>query len=494
MEQDEIIIQGPLLSRAIRRQIRTWIWLGPLLTLLFLFLALCIVPTSYTASASVAMQQTPSMGGSPLLLLAGGGGQGKLYLGILRSRQMAEDVEHHVHLEQIYGGSEEAAVGLLMAGIKPDDTGADGLLYITVTLPGPPRISLHHSANSAQIKAATAEAANAYALALKEYYATSANDQASLLLRGAEKEQNRARADYEASLTQLLEFSRGLKRVDPRVAPSSSSPSDTSGAATTDAATAASGLSGLYASQAQIQAELSAAVASRRTLDVGTAKQLQNLPNVPTDDALLNDARTRVAQDQRAYESAVKLFGPENPRVIQAQTQLGVDQAQLNRQIQGIKNNLTTPDLRITQQIQSLYARKAIVEKQIAEAERQLGVHRELSGEFGRLQTEVGIRLDVLKATLAEAAKVRLDNDYAQNRMSVIDPALPPGGGGPALSRLVLLCLIPALLLFLLAVARQYGREVKATGPAPAGGASANGTGAKMGLESEDAAAKAGKR
>ena len=487
VEQDEIIIQGPLLSRAIRRQLRRWAWLGPMLTLLLLALALCLLHTSYTTSVSIAMQQSSPIGASPLAMLAGAGGQSKLYLGVLKSRQAAESVERHVHLNQLYGISDDAAVKMLMKSVKPDETAADGLLYISVTLGGSPRLSLHHSPDTAQIKVAAAQAANAYALALKEYYATSGTDQASVLLRGADTEQRRARADYDAALTQLLEFSRGLKRVDPRSAPSSSS--DTS-----DVSTAASGLSALYASQAQIQAELSAAIASRKTLDTGVTTQLKNLPNVPTDDSLLSNARTQVAQDQAAFDTASRLYGPENPRVIRAQTQLSVDEAQLNRQIQGVKSNLTTPDLRINQQIQGLYARQAVVFTQIGRAERQLGIHRELSGEFGRLQTEVAIRLEVLKATLGEAAKIRLDNSYAQNRMSVIDEALPPTGSDSGILRLLLICLIPPLLLFLLAVTRQYLREVSASAAAQHSGQSANGAGPKVSAYSEDEARRAGKQ
>ncbi len=458
VQQDDIIIDGSLLMRVFRRQLLAWLWKGLLLFGLLLLLALFLVPRTYTSSVSVAVQQPA--GGGALAALTGGGGSTRRYLGILKSRQTAEQVERHVHLQQLYGShkfpTEEEAVQFLMKSVKPDDNAADGLLYIAVTLPGQPKLSLSHSPREADVENAAALAANDYALALKEYYATSDTDQGAVLLRGADKEVLQARADYNDALERALDFSRGLSGVDPRSAP-------TSGQSGADTGGAGDALGTLYTALAGVQAELKADQAARQTRDSLTEDQIRNLSSVPTDDPLLATARSQVTQDQAAYDSAVKLYGPENPLVIKAQTQLEVDQGQLAQQIQGVKRRLTTPNVRSDEQIQSLYARQAVLLKQVAQAGRRLGVRRELSGAFTRLQTEVTLRLAVLNTTMTEAAKVRLENASAGSRMSVVDTALPPKFGEPGPLRIGAACLALVILAFLIAVIRDYLRQGRRT-------------------------------
>ena len=488
MEQDEIIIDGPLLSRAFRRQTRLWLLLGPLAFGLLLLLALSLTPRSYTAAVSVAMQQPAAPAGIQGLL--GGGGGGKHYIGILKSREMADQVERRVNLQQLYGPKTlpnvQAADALLMKGIKPADD-PDGLLYVSVTLPGPPRLS-HGGPAPDQIEKASAQAANAYALALKEYFLTSDTDQGSALLHGADTEVKRARADYDDALERVLGFNRDLGRTDPRNAPASESPSSTPspGPDRADDATAASGLGGLYSSLFQVQGDLRAALAARQTTAERRNSQINDLSRVPENDPLLADIRSRVKRDQAAVETDSRLLGPENPRIIADQTRLQTDQSELERQVSGVRQNLTTPDAEADAQIQSLYAKQAELVKNIASSQRHLGISRQLSGEQGRLQTEVSLRLDYLRTALGEAAKIRLDNVSAQSRMSIVDTALPPSGGEPTSSKMAVGCLIPVLLAFFVAVladyfrsARAKAREARTTPPPPP----VNGSGPKPALE-----------
>ena len=520
--QDEIIIDGPRLRRALRRQGRVWLWLGPLAAVAGTLVLAAFVPRSYTATTSVALQQSSGSGSALALLTGGGGGASKRYLGILKSRALAETVERHVQLRRLYGAktfpTEDDAVEYLTKNVKPDDSATDGLLYVAVTLPGSPKLALHPSPTAAVAEQTAADAANDYAAALKVYYATSDTDQGAVLLRGADREVRQARAGYEDAVARALAFTRGLSRVDPRSAPlpapmsgsdASDSSSDTrsssdvgsssdigssSGGASpsgTDAATAASGLGQLYTAQNQVQADLRAAQAVRAAGQQGIQSQLGDLSAVPTDDPLLANARARVTQDQLAYDAASKLYGPENPAVITAKTRLDVDRAELDRQIQGVKRSLTTPDIRSSEEITGLLARQSKLTQQITQAERHLGISRRLSGESGRLQAEVGIQLDVLKATLTEAAKIRLDNASSLNRMTVVDAAVPPKNGEPGVSKLAVICVLLAFLAFLAAVLREYFRAAPKTGTM---GRSANGTGATVMAPAGEAASKAGQQ
>ena len=450
MQQDEIIIDGSRLSRSLRRQLRIWLWLGPILAAALLLLLLAVVPRSYTASTSVAIQQ--SSPGGALAALTGAGGSSNRYLGLLKSRDLATQVERHVKLQELYGlASEDDAVTLLTKSVKPDNNAADGLLYIDVTLAGPPGLALiHHGPSAAQVKATAAQAANAYALALKHYYITSDTDQGAVLLRGADSQVKQARAGYQDALKRTQDFTLGLNRVDPRSAPAAG-----------DAASPGtlSGLGTLYTSLAAVQAELRAAQAARSTRDALTTEQLQDINNIPTDDPLLGEARSRVTQDQSALTVAERLYGPENPAVVGARKRLQVDQAQLQQQIQGVRQRLTTSSIRSDEQIQSLFGRQAELTKQISQAQRRLGVSRSLSVQFGQIQTEVALRLEVLRTTLSEAAKIRLNNASAGSSMSVVDPAEIPKGGNPGPLKLGAAAIFLVLLLFGLSLTRDYLRH-----------------------------------
>lgn len=490
LEQDEIIIDGPALARAFRRQAGGWLWKGPLLFAALLTGALLLVPRSYTASVSVAMQQPTSTGGLAGLL-GGGGGGNKHYIGVLKSRDMASRVERQVKLTQVYGAktlpSEAAAAGLLAKGVKPEDN-PDGLLYISVTLPGAPRLSLTPAPPPARVEAAAAQAANAYAAALKYYFINSDNDQGNALLHGADAQVRQAKADYNQALKQLRDFSRDVARADPHSAGATPRPGASAGearGADTDAASASAALNTLNSQFDLVQTDLHAAQAARLAREKGITAQLLNLSRLPTDDPQLSDIRTRVSGDQIAYNTASNLYGPENTAVVTAQTRLEADQKQLDLQTQGVRERLTTPDLNSDQLINSLYARQATLFDKIAKAERRLGISRDLSFELDRLQAERGFQADILRETLTQAQSIRINNASAQSRMSVIDSALPPATGEPGVTRLALLCLVPVLLIFLLAVALDYVRDARArTGNTAAGDKAAgppptNGSGAR---------------
>lgn len=419
-----------------------------------LLLLLALVPRTYTATTSVAIQQSSPGGGGALAALTGVGGPSKRYLGLLKSRDLAAKVERHVQLRSLYGLSDEdKAVTMLTQSIKPDDNAVDGLVYIDVTLPGPPGLSLtHHGPTADQAKAAAAEAANDYALALKDYYATSDTDQGAALLRGAASYVKIAQGDYDKSLAKVTDFTRGLNGVDPRSAPSSGDPAALPSGSL-------SGLGTLYGALASVQADLRAAQAAQSTREVLTAKQLQDIDNLPTDDPLLSEARNRVEQDKSALSVAQRLLGPENPTVVRAQKQLEVDNAQLQHQIQGVRQRLTTPNIRSDEQIKSLLARQSVLTQKIRQAEQRLGLSRKLSSEFGRLQAEVGLRLEVLRTTLSEAAKIRLNNASAGSNMSIVDPAEPPKGGSPGPLKLGGTAIALTLLVFLLSLTRAYLRQ-----------------------------------
>jgi len=224
----------------------------------------------------------------------------------------------------------------------------------------------------------------------------------------------------------------------------------------------------LYDALAQVQAQIRAAEAAQAAQRRGVGSQLNALGEVPDEDPLLADARDRVLRDQTDLKNLRVQLGPDNPRVVVARERLRIDEAALDRQVQGVRRNLTTQHVLSASELESLRARQATLEGQVAQADRRLRVNRTLSAEFGRLQTEAAIRLEALKATTTEAARVRLENVSAQSRMSVVDEAIPSRHGKPGALMLAGISLALVMLGFVLAVLREYRSRAR-DGLAPPG-------------------------
>jgi len=136
---EQIVIDGNLLGTVLRRNAARWIAQGMVAAAVLTAIGALVIPQSYTSTASVAVQ-APQQAGNALSMLTGSG-QTKRYIGVLKSRSAAMQVESAVHLQKMYNlPTQEDALDMLGKALKPDDNTADGLLYIRVTLPGPPRL------------------------------------------------------------------------------------------------------------------------------------------------------------------------------------------------------------------------------------------------------------------------------------------------------------------------------------------------------------------
>ena len=196
------------------------------------------------------------------------------------------------------------------------------------------------------VSALAAQTANAYAAALRHYYTTSDTDRETLLLRAADNEERRARAGYDEALARALSFAQG-RDFDPRSATIASA--DPLNAAPAD-------LNNLYGSLFQVEEQIRQRQVENDMQQRQKNQQLSRLSNLPSEDPLLTDARKNVAKDQANLTTVAKVYGPENPRRIEAETQLRVDQAELDRQIRGVRDNLTSQQGETTAQLQGLYA------------------------------------------------------------------------------------------------------------------------------------------
>lgn len=487
MQEDEITINGRLLLDIVRRRWPIWAFLGLFAIGLLVFLELLFVSQTYTSSVSVAMQQSAGAS-SPLAMLAGSS-DSKRYIGVLKSRRSADEVlhllavdpKHPVDLARLCRCATRAdAETLLMNTVKPEEN-ADGLLYINVTLAGPPRLAPQTAARRQQIKDAAAQTANAYATTLRDYYVNTDNDRDTALLRGANDQVREYRAEYDAAFDNELEFSRGLRGTLPMLGTSSvrssggsgDSPSVGTGMTGGVGGTSGAAVGSLYDQLARVEQDIKAAQASQRASQQAREKQLQGLGGLSSEDPLLTQARELVRRDQADLIAATRLYGPENPHLLAVQSKLQVDQAALARQVAGAKQKLATPEVRTDADLKAMLARQGVLLEQVARARSQQKVSNRLSGEYDRLKAEVSLQLAVLQTAMMEAAKVRASTVSSQSRMTVIDPAIPAKFSQPRTLIMVAQALFLVLLSILVALVREYLKRARqmATPPRP----SANG-------------------
>ncbi|MGO8673109.1 MAG: hypothetical protein ACLQVD_17340 [Capsulimonadaceae bacterium] len=458
-EDDYIVVDGAVLRDVARQGARRWTARAAAAFLVMAALGLFVLPQSYVGQCSVAVQGTGGGAMSALGLLTGQDNS-KRYIGILKSRWAAEHALQQVDVQHLYRLKTHAdAVDLLMKSVKADDNATDGLLYIDVTLKGPPRLSFS-SARRTRVKDAAAAVANAYADALHQYYLHNDIDHETTLVRDAHAELLRARSNYQEAERRLSLFALGLNSIDPRASPSID---------TTTRSPSEEELVALYQAQAQTQAQISGDEAAQSTEKRMVAGQLSGIATVPAEDPLLASARQTVVQDQAQLDLLRIEFGPEYPSVHRAEARLQIDRDSLEQQISGVAQNRTTRMVRLSAELDALRAREATLDTQIAGAEQHLNISRRLSGDYLSLRTELEIALETLKATETEAAKIRLDNVSAQSRMSVVDAAIPPRVGSPNILIVLMVSLTLAILGWCTALARAYSRRVDAVRPIDAG-------------------------
>ena len=463
MTDEQILIDPAVVRRVARRRGAAWLGGAIAGTALLSGIALAFVPQSFTATTSVAVQTSSSGAGGALMALAGAETDTKRYIGVLKSRMAASQVEQVVHLRTFYHlKTEDDAIDMLIKGMKPDDNATDGLLYINVSLPGPARLQ-PAGARRNQVKRLAAIAANQYAAALRSYYTYNDTDRDSVLLRGADEELQRARANYKASTAQLRGFVSGLRNVDPRAATLADS----------DNATAGGGEIGkLYEALAQVETQISSVQAGYGTERQMVQGQLQSIANIPAEDPLLTSARQAVAQDKTEIRLLRAQYGDSYPSVVRAGARLAADEAELARQITGIRSSKTSRQVSVQAQLESLKARRLTLQQQVVLAEKHLNIGRRLGGNLLEIKTEWQLALGALKTATEEAEKVRVENAAAQSRVAVVDVAEPPKNGSPGILVIVALSLVLALLCVAVAFVRAYLGEARRISAAASSAAS----------------------
>lgn len=469
METSEPGIDLALISQIIRRRFlaiaSVAIGLFVLLSAFFLYM----MPQSFASRASIAFQQSTPAGGALAGLLGGGSATTK-YIGILRSRNFAEKVERETDLHTLYNLPVEKAVENLQKSLGVDDNVRDGLLYITVTLSGPSRLSPGGGPQRDKVKRKSAEAANAYIKELQDYVVNSDVDKETVLLRAAGNQLEKARNDYQQAIRNMIGF---ITQKRPRTSVSISSDGSSSGIGEGSQGSGSGKgmnapvdplmrqLEALYVERGDLESRIQAAQATLRLSENLRSGQLNNINVIPSEDPLLAQARAAVAAARNDLEALRLKYSDDNPDVYAARKKLSGLEASLQRQMQGIRQGKTTDRVQAEVELKALETKYASVSGQITDVEKKTQVGRELSTELERRRNEVALQLEVLKTTASQTAQLTMQTVSAKSRMSVVDTALPPHVGAPGVSTLLILSFVITVAVLALWIYLAYRGQLR---------------------------------
>lgn len=449
-EVQELALDRALLQKIVRK--RQWLWaaIGPLACVGFCLFGMFRVPQSYAASVSISMLQSTG-GGVSLLGFPGLGGGPKKYIGAIRSRSFAAYVERRVNVQGLYNlPSEDEAIDRIARAVKVDDNAVDGLLYVTVTLDGPPRFSRDLYGQRPRVLDTVTEAANSYAHALSNYLQDTDKERDTLLVNHAANEEHKAYANYFKAVDKLIEFAHKNERL----MPNGSSGTGAADAARSGGDTGASvtELASLYTRQAQIEGRLRAADVARRETSRLLDTRNVDPTALPTEDPILTAARRQVTTARAQLQDLLITLGPENSQVVVARTRLEKAQARLREQMEAVKNGLTSDEV----SRRALQEEYNTVQEQIARAERKYRANRQVSLQFEQLRNELTLRFETLKTTVTKKAELSLQTISGKNRMTVVDSARVPQYGSPSLTVILLWSAVGALALIGVLAAVEY--------------------------------------
>lgn len=429
-----------LLRSIYRRRRAAWTILAIVVFVASLLLGFFLFPQSYGAMTSLSISSSSSSS-SPLAALTGGSNGKAKYLGPLKSRHFAEQVEKVVHLKELYHlQDEDEIIDKMQRAVRFDDNATDGLLYITASLDGPPKMAGNSAERRKLIENASADVANGYAQALKDYIAYNDTDKDSILLRSADSQLKQARADYDAAVDKWINFVRESK-----------SPSIGSGNSPNAQSPELAALQALFIRRGQLEVQMKSA-----DVEIAGIGNLVNKPNsqmssMPTEDELLNEARRRYTEAQRDIQDLRIQYSDTAPPVLRAKERLKIAADHLHQQAEAILNGKTSENVKRT----ALQAEYDTVSAQITEAERNIQVSKRAATSFERLHAETELALRVLESTATKRAELKIQTVSSYQRVYQVDKARAPKRGKPG----TLMVSVVSAFMAALAVLAWYGIE-----------------------------------
>lgn len=458
---ENVTIKSILIRRA-----RIWLPTAVGLFLLFLLAGFFIVPQSYSATTSLSMQSS-TMPSAAAALLGGAAGPRK-YIGVLKSRSMAEEVDRSVGFREMLGlpptaEGQTMAIDKVVHDLRVDDNVADGLLYITVNLSGPPKMGRDPEGRKQRLPAAAALAANRYADALRRFLRDSDTDKEQVLLKSGQVQVRDAERDYMRKLDALGDYIKQHRDIVAVAATRVPSPSlQSAGSPSTESSPEQAELGALYLTRNALRRQ----IASLDTLAARTRSFLtangDRIDSMPAEDPLLLQSRRQVTEAAQRLKNLQITYGNAKPEVRQAMEQLKIAQDHLHNQVQSILHGETSDQIKRV----ALQAEYDTVLQQILISERDLYRSRKEGFALTRLQYDVQIALDVLRAKLSKYAEMQVQTVSAQSRMAVVDVARPPLHPSPGIAMIIAFSAAMAAAAVGLMLLIEYQRMQTKTGSA----------------------------
>jgi uncharacterized protein involved in exopolysaccharide biosynthesis len=460
VEEEGIAIDYTLLRTVVRDRLRRRLTAGACLLLLALLYIAFVMKQSFTATVSLSFpQRTPAVSGFASLI--GLGGPSGKYVGVVKSRRLGEQVSRKANLQSFYNLEDMDQTWLFLQDqVDVDDNIRDGLLYVSISLPAPPRFRPGTSERRENVRKKVAEVANYYAEALRNYIINSDIDRDTVLIREAERQLREARTNYNASVGELVDLVR-QSRVENAITPNRDM--DRSGSAAGNKASPQAvdeELLQLYTARANLEAEIQSAEAGLRLSEQLRARQLEDLSRLPSEDPLLMAARAD-ADRWRAEVNRLRIqFGPGYPDLRVAQEQLRQAEERLQKQSRSVREQLTSQSVEAKVNLDALKAKYDVVVKQIRDVEKRSKLSREAATQYELLQNQVLLALDVLKTTATQYATLSLQTLSAKSQVALVDRAFPPLKGNPGFAKPVIVSFLLIVTFLAMWIGVDYWRAV----------------------------------
>lgn len=478
--------ETPILQETVARvETRVWVkkrlkrWIGIGVAAFAITAAFCVfmIPQSYKSSISLSVaSSTGSAGagaGGLLQAITGAGGSANSkYVGVLKSRRFAEQVVRQLGLQRIYHQPNfDEAVEALQKNVNVDDDPKDGLLHVDVTIGGPPRLAFNSDKQRETVRVMSAKAANLYAELLQQYVLSDDVDSDTLLLKKANKKLKETRDEYDLWVAKVADFVRSHGDhlnsnggAELAAKGGGMSGDDIGPSGKTGGDSVADELGAIYTDRAKVQAEMEATAAAQRLGEQRREVQLRYLPVLPSEDPLLEQARSNVTLLRTILDNDSVLLGPEHPTVVTDREKLRLAQVKLDQQSRSIKRGLTTAQAEADMKMKELTTRYATLGKQIKDLETEAQIARNTAVQFQALRAEVAFRTELLKTVWTDTATLSLQVVAAEQRVKVLDSGIPPRYGAPRILTFLMLCALVSGGLLAVLIRQEY-RDFLATQP-----------------------------
>ncbi|MDE2127231.1 MAG: hypothetical protein KGJ62_11625 [Armatimonadetes bacterium] len=418
-----------------RQWLRAWLIAFVVLTLLGLF----ALPQTYTSTLSLSLQQPgPSISGSGLGALVGLGGGAKTYTGVLRSRRFATAAEAVGHLQQLeHLRSHADAVDEILKDVHIDDNVLDGLVYVSVSLKGPPLLSFA-GATRERVRRTAEALCNSYATSLRNYLVYNDTDRDSILRRHAIEQLDQVNSDFNASFASYAAFVRRSNARNMEAVATANAIQAVPIPGSSAATGAPVGTVELQAQLRGIQAEISSLQSAQDVTRQMLTAPGGDIASVSIEDPVLLQERKAYLEAQATYEGLAQQFGPKYPALVRARQVRDVTRTQLQKQIHSVLSGKTSDAVKL----KALQTEYVTVADQLTDADRNFKAGRELATRLQLKADRVAINLEKLKAAETKYQELTMDTVSAQSRMTVVDPGRAPRRGDPHFGVLLALCAV----------------------------------------------------